>query len=330
MSDNKNVKIISIYGQMICAAAAGCTADVFTHPVDTIKVWLQTEKNATEVKKRTDQTKASQQLSFKFPISSSSKSQIHCKKSPTIVRTIAEGIKNNGISSLYGGIVAGLQRQIAFCGVRLGIYDSVKMFYTNLFCVKKENKHVEIKLLAGTTSGLIAVLLFQPTEVVKIRMQAQARSSKTKRLYSSTLNAYKQLFEGGFRSAWQGFGVNATRMSVVNMSELVTYDVIKELILEYGFLKNNIYCHFTSAFIGGLVTTILASPIDVVKTKYMNSQQGMYAGVFSCAKLLLINEGPLAFYKGFLPSFTRLGLWNIVMWISYEQYKIIWNQFIFD
>lgn len=40
-------------------------------------------------------------------------------------------------------------------------------------------------------------------------------------------------------------------MSVVNMSELVTYDVIKELILEYGIFNNNIYCHFTSAFIGG-------------------------------------------------------------------------------
>jgi len=298
MSDKNDVEKISIYGQMICAAAAGSTADVFTHPIDTIKVWLQTEKYIIETNKRVEQNKVSQQIKFRLSYLLKSKSQSRCRKNPRIVRIIATGIKNNGISSLYGGIMAGLQRQIAFCGVRLGIYDSVKQFYTDLFSVGKQKKHVEIKLLAGSTSGLIAVSLFQPIEVVKIRMQAQARSCKTKHLYSSTLNAYKQLFKGGLRSAWQGYGVNAARMSVVNMSELVTYDVIKELILEYGIFNNNIYCHFTSAFIGGLITTILASPIDVVKTKYMNAQKGVYAGVFSCVKSTFIKEGPLAFYKG--------------------------------
>lgn len=49
-------------------------------------------------------------------------------------------------------------------------------------------------------------------------------------------------------------------MSIVNMSELVTYDVFKELILEYRIFNNNIYCYFTSAFIGGkLVCTSLRS-----------------------------------------------------------------------
>ena len=35
---NKN---LSVYGQMTCAALAGCTADIFTFPLDTVKVWLQ-------------------------------------------------------------------------------------------------------------------------------------------------------------------------------------------------------------------------------------------------------------------------------------------------
>lgn len=46
MSDKNDVEKISIYGQMICAAAAGSTADVFTHPIDTIKVWLQVSSNS--------------------------------------------------------------------------------------------------------------------------------------------------------------------------------------------------------------------------------------------------------------------------------------------
>lgn len=33
------------------------------------------------------------------------------------------------------------------------------------------------------------------------------------------------------------------------------------------------------------------------------------------------NEGPMAFYKGFVPNFVRLGSWVTVMFVSYEQIK---------
>jgi solute carrier family 25 uncoupling protein 8/9 len=33
------------------------------------------------------------------------------------------------------------------------------------------------------------------------------------------------------------------------------------------------------------------------------------------------NDGPLAFYKGFIPNFGRLGSWNVVMFLTLEQVK---------
>nr|CAD7266822.1 unnamed protein product [Timema shepardi] len=71
----------------------------------------------------------------------------------------------------------------------------------------------------------------------------------------------------------------------------------------------------------GLCTTVMASPVDVVKTRYMNSTQGEYKGAVDCAVRMLVQEGPAAFYKGFTPSFCRLVSWNIVLWITYEQMK---------
>ena len=44
---------------------------------------------------------------------------------------------------------------------------------------------------------------------------------------------------------------NAARLAVVNVCELVTYDVVKELILDYRLMKDNPACHFTSAFLSG-------------------------------------------------------------------------------
>lgn len=53
-----------------------------------------------------------------------------------------------------------------------------------------------------------------------------------------------------------------------------------------------------AAFGAGLCTTVIASPVDVVKTRYMNSALGQYGSVLSCAAAMLAKEGPLAFYKG--------------------------------
>jgi solute carrier family 25 uncoupling protein 8/9 len=48
----------------------------------------------------------------------------------------------------------------------------------------------------------------------------------------------------------------------------------------------------------GFCTTVVASPVDVVKTRYMNSTQGMYRSAVDCALRMLAQEGPAAFYKG--------------------------------
>ena len=44
--------------------------------------------------------------------------------------TITTMVRTEGPRSLYSGLVAGLQRQMSFASVRIGLYDSVKQFYT--------------------------------------------------------------------------------------------------------------------------------------------------------------------------------------------------------
>lgn len=65
---------------------------------------------------------------------------------------------------------------------------------------------------------------------------------------------------------------------------------------------DNLPCHFVSAFGAGFVTTVIASPVDVVKTRYMNSPPGQYKSAINCAWTMLTKEGPTAFYKGWAPS----------------------------
>lgn len=47
-----------------------------------------------------------------------------------VVGTINTMVRTEGARSLYNGLVAGLQRQMSFASVRIGLYDSMKQFYT--------------------------------------------------------------------------------------------------------------------------------------------------------------------------------------------------------
>lgn len=139
---------------------------------------------------------------------------------------------------------------------------------------------------------------------------------------------------------------NIGRNAIINVAEIVCYDIVKDMILQRNLMQDAVPCHFVSAVIAGFCATVVASPVDVVKTRYMNSSKGKYKGAIDCAIRMSMQEGPSAFYKGyvflevftilkdlcdclfvvifsfrFTPSFYRLVSWNICMWITYEQIK---------
>lgn len=63
------------------------------------------------------------------------------------------------------------------------------------------------RLLAGCTTGAMAVAFAQPTDVVKVRFQAQVRllESATGKRYSSTTQAYRTIVrDEGLRGLWKG------------------------------------------------------------------------------------------------------------------------------
>ncbi|KAG8534758.1 hypothetical protein GDO81_018621, partial [Engystomops pustulosus] len=91
---------------------------------------------------------------------------------------------------------------------------------------------VVCRLLAGCTTGAMAVTCAQPTDVVKVRFQADVRVIEGNRRYNGTMDAYRTIAkEEGVRGLWKGTVPNITRNAIVNCAELVTYDLIKEAIL---------------------------------------------------------------------------------------------------
>ena len=56
-------------------------------------------------------------------------------------------------------------------------------------------------------------------------------------------------------------------------------------------MRDGIPCHFASAVVAGVTATFVASPVDVVKTRFMNAPRGRYHGVLDCARQTARKEG---------------------------------------
>jgi hypothetical protein len=70
----------------------------------------------------------------------------------------------------------------------------------------------------------------------------------------------------------------------------------------------------------GFTATVLGSPMDVVSTRIMvNKSKGHHSGMIATCQEMVMKEGFSSFYQGFVPNFLRIGSFNVVLWMAYEQ-----------
>ena len=50
-------------------------------------------------------------------------------------------------------------------------------------------------------------------------------------------------------------------------------------------------------------------------------QEKIYRSSVHCCLSTVKNEGVMALYRGFVPSFMRMGPWNIIFFVVYEKMK---------
>ncbi len=61
---------------------------------------------------------------------------------------------------------------------------------------------------------------------------------------------------------------NIARTAIINVGEIVVYDVAKDGLISSGLMSDGIFCHFSAAVVAGFTATLVASPVDVIKTRY--------------------------------------------------------------
>lgn len=150
--------------------------------------------------------------------------------------------REEGLRALWKGLVPGLHRQVLLGGVRIASYDPIRDFYARALGEEGGKTSVATKIAAGITAGTLGVLVRggsagelrataqapalcaptplaapaaapcfppqvgNPTDVLKVRMQAQGRLPPgAPPKYPSTLGAYRLIVrQEGLSALWTG------------------------------------------------------------------------------------------------------------------------------
>uniref|UniRef100_A0AAY4BRZ3 Uncharacterized protein n=1 Tax=Denticeps clupeoides TaxID=299321 RepID=A0AAY4BRZ3_9TELE len=120
----------------------------------------------------------------------------------------------------------------------LSLYNGLVQFYA------QGSEHVGIgsRILAGCTTGAMAVAVAQPTDVVKVRFRPRlallgsANDTVVPLMLTKTIARQEGLF---IIYSKQALVPTSPRNAIVNCSELVTYDLIKDLLIKSTLLTGN-------------------------------------------------------------------------------------------
>uniref|UniRef100_A0A096MF54 Solute carrier family 25 member 30 n=1 Tax=Poecilia formosa TaxID=48698 RepID=A0A096MF54_POEFO len=310
---NLNTQMSTVnWKPFVFGGLASITAECGTFPIDLAKTRLQVQGQVGDIKYR--------EIRYRG-----------------MLHAIMRIGREEGLRALYSGISPAMLRQASYGTIKIGTYQSFK----RLLVDRPEDETLLTNVLCGVLSGVISSSIANPTDVLKIRMQAQGNVIQGS-MMGNFINIYQ---EEGTRGLWkveeigkerpsefhisecrpfQGVSLTAQRAAIVVGVELPVYDITKKHLILSGHMGDTVYTHFLSSFVCGLAGALASNPVDVVRTRMMNQRGGaLYQGTLDCLLQTWRSEGFMALYKGFFPNWLRLGPWNIIFFLTYEQLKKI-------
>ncbi|KAI4203166.1 MAG: hypothetical protein LQ350_002042 [Teloschistes chrysophthalmus] len=182
--------------EILAGGSAGACQVIFTNPLEIVKIRLQVQG---EMAKHTDVPR----------------------------RSAMWIVRNLGLVGLYRGASACLLRDVPFSGIYFPAYNHLKR---DLFGESPSKKLGIVQLLtAGAIAGMPAAYLTTPCDVIKTRLQVEARKGETK--YTSLRHCAATVYrEEGFRAFFKGGPARVLRSSPQFGFTLAAYEVLQKML----------------------------------------------------------------------------------------------------
>lgn len=238
-----------------------------------------------------------------------------------MIGTMISIVRHEGIFAIYSGLSASLLRQATYSTARFGVYEALKEQFSDPATGKQPPMYV--LLAASMVAGCVGGAVGNPADIVNIRMQNdRSQPIEKRRNYRNALDGIIRITRSeGFGALTRGIAPNMARGLLMTASQMVSYDEFKQLLVgPLGMPEAAHYTHFSASLLAGLVATTVCSPVDVVKTRVMDASHKTESA-FQILRNAVKAEGVGFAFRGWLPSFVRLGPHTIVTFLVLEQLK---------
>ncbi|OMH85600.1 Mitochondrial dicarboxylate transporter [Zancudomyces culisetae] len=249
--------------------------------------------------------------------------QTHVGSHTSLSSLILRIYKQQGIPGYYSGLSAAVLRQASYSTIRFGVYEEAKKLFRRPDGTVSPLSAIMSGILGGAAGGIVG----NPADVANVRMQNDGSlPSHLRRNYKNVFDALiRMVREEGLRSLFNGVIPNVTRGVIMTTSQISVYDIAKDAMVSgLGMSPASTITHIGSSTIAALVSTTTTSPIDVAKTRIMNSSGKEYRNLGHAVATIYKSEGVSALFKGWVPSFFRLAPHSVLLFILLEQLKAVY------
>lgn len=247
-------------------------------------------------------------------------------------RSVADAVvkigRTEGPSAFFKGFQPTVARQLTYGSLRFGLYAECRQLFGVPPCCT-DSLPLRKGAAAGTAGG-VAALVCSPVDLIKVRMMTDGMrpSGEAPPGYRNLFHAATSIMrQEGARGLYKGAGPASLRATIVAMTEIAGYDEVKCMLLRHGWFREGIPLHFAAAMVSGLLSTLAASPFDVIKSRLMSqpfdaSGVGLhYTGLVDCMAKSFRAEGWRFAFKGFWIAYLSKGPTVVLLWVLYEQLR---------
>lgn len=274
--------------RMILAGVSSVISQTATHTIETIKVRMQTSGEQGRVSKG---------------------------NYTGILSTIKSILSQEGPKALYKGIYAAWGRELIYSSLRLGLYEPFKKLYSSS---KNQQMPFWKKFLSASSAGLVASVISNPIDFLKIRMQNWEGQSE-----SIFWHIRKVWGEAGIIGFYRGVQITIIRAVINNGAKMSTYDHIKNYFKRVRGYKDGLKLQFSCSMVAGFIMCLFAAPFDLTRSRVFSQDAAnpKYRGLVHAMSSTVRNEGVLALYKGFIPMWSRVAPFTVIQLICWEQMR---------
>lgn len=260
---------------------AGVAGVLAGHPLDTVKVRLQTQTQNKEIKEGYRGT-------------------IHCFSSI---------IRHEGVHGLFKGMSSPLASLTVINSIVFGVYGNTAKLFA-------DQESITTHFLSGCTAGFVQTAIISPTELLKLRMQVQVDAMH--RRYRSPIDCIQKMVkQHGILQLYRGVIATLARDVPSFGVYFASYDRMAKSLSCDNTLESltNIQLLFAGG-LAGVLSWVVNYPVDVIKSKFQSDDK--FTSYMQAIKFTYKTEGYRGFFAGFNSTVLRAFPTNAATFFAVE------------